>query len=187
LTEGGKGINMTRQEEPFLEGRLMSQEEVARMEAKREAAKRAARETPGTRTEHLRLMIDFHITIAGTPPDDDGLNEPDPTYHARQARLLEAVKGNPAVLKQWLYRLVADQMRFKDGADWDVLTGGDPTLQDIFAPALATLPEDDQEYFADMEEHLYFDEMTDLFQASFTITEDAPTIVAREAAQPSSA
>ena len=91
------------------------------------------------------------------------------------------------MLEQWLYRLVADQMRFKDGSDWDVLTGGDPTLQDIFAPALAALPDDDQEYFAEMAELLYFDEMTDLFQASFSITEEAPTIVAWGTDQPSSA
>ena len=175
------------QQEPVVEGRIMRPEEVARMEVRREAAKQAARETPGTRTDHLRLMIDFHITIAGTPPGDDGLNEPDPIYHARQARLLAAVRSNSAVLEQWLYRLVADQMRFKDGSDWDVLTGGDPTLQDIFAPALAALPDDDQEYFAEMAELLYFDEMTDLFQASFSITEEAPTIVAWGTDQPSSA
>lgn len=102
------------QQEPFGGGRIMSPEEVARMEERREASKRAALLTPGTRTEHLRLTIDFHITIAGRPPDDDGLNEPDPVYHGRQARLLEAVRSNPAVLKRWMVDLIMSQMLQKD-------------------------------------------------------------------------
>ncbi len=49
-------------------------------------------------TWHLRLCIDFHVTIARTLPDD-GMKEPDPIYHTRQARLLAAVKCRSAVLK----------------------------------------------------------------------------------------
>jgi hypothetical protein len=62
----------------------------------------------------LRISINFHIIIAGMPPDDDGMNEPDPVYHARQAQLLAAVKSNPAVLKQWMYGLIVSQMNHKE-------------------------------------------------------------------------
>lgn len=164
------------QQQPFAEGRVMSSEEVARMEERREAAKRAALLTPGTRTEHLRLSIDFHITVAGTPPDDDGLNEPDPVYHGRQARLLAAVRSNPDVLKRWMVDLIVSQMLQKGEAYWEALTGGEVALQDLLAPALAALPEDDQEYFADTSPLLTFDDVIDLFRASFIVEEDAPVI-----------
>ena len=156
--------------------RLLTPEEVGRIEARKEAAIRAAQGTPGTRTQHVRLSIDFHITIAGTPPDDDGLNEPDPTYHARQARLLAAVKNNRAVLKQWMSRLIVGQMHQKGWAYWDRLTGGEVAFQDMFAPALAALPEDDRAYFAEVATGESFEDLIDLFSASFTITEDAPMI-----------
>ncbi len=172
------------QQKSFAEGHVMSPEEVARMEERREASKRAARGTPGTRTEHLRLSIDFHITIAGTPPDDDGLNEPDPVYHARQARLLAAVRSNPAVLKRWMNDLIVSQMLQKDESYWDTLTGGELALQDLLAPALAALPADDWEYFAEMSPYLYFDDMIDLFIASFTVTEDMPIIAEQAENQP---
>ena len=151
-------------------------EEVARIEARKEAAIRAAQGTPGTHTEHIRLSIDFHITIAGTPPDDDGLNEPDPVYHARQTRLLAAVKSNRAVLNQWMASLIVSQMYQKSWAYWDRLTGGDIAFEDMLAPALAALSQDDQASFAERASGEYFEDLIDLFSASFTITEDAPVM-----------
>lgn len=160
----------------FEEGRILTPEEVSKIEARKQAAIRAAQEAPGTHTEHLRLSIDFHITVAGTPPNDDGINEPDPIYHARQVRLLTAVKSNPAVLKQWMHSLIAGQMYQLTWYEWDKLVGGEVPLQAILAPALATLPEEDQAYFAEGAEGDYFDEMIDLFSASFTIQEDQPIL-----------
>jgi hypothetical protein len=164
------------QQEQFEEWQLLTPEEVVRIEARKEAAIRAAQGTSGTRLQHLQLSIDFYITIAGTPPDDDGMNEPDPVYHARQARLLAAVRSNRAVLKQWMYRLIVDQMHQKDRAYWDRLTGGEVAFQDMLAPALAALSEDDQAYFAEVATGEYFEDMIDLFSASFTVTEDPPMI-----------
>lgn len=164
------------QQEPFEEAHLLTPEEVTRIEARKQAAIRMAQGTSGTRTKHLRLCIDFHITMAGKPPDDDGLNEPDPVYYARQARLLAEVKSDPAVLKQWMYRLIVDQMQQKDWLYWDQLTGGDIAPQVILAPALTALSKEDQAYFAEVAKGDYFDDMIDLFSASFTITEDAPVI-----------
>src|SRR5579859_3853768 len=103
---------MSRQEQ-FEERHILTPEEVAMIEERKQAAIQVAQGTPGTIIKHLRLSIDFHITIAGTPPDDDGLNEPDPVYHARQARLLAAVKSNLAVLKQWIDDLIVSQMHQK--------------------------------------------------------------------------
>ena len=160
----------------FEKGRILTPEEVARIEARKQAAIRAALRTRGTRTQHLRLSINFHITIAGTPPDDDGLNEPDPAYHARLARLLAAVRSNPAVLKQWMSRLIVDQMRQKGWAYWDRLTGGEVAFQDMLAPALAALSEDDRGYFAEVATGESFEDLIDLFSASFSVTEDAPMI-----------
>jgi len=170
------GKQIMSQQEQFEEGRFLTPEEVARIAARKEAAIRASQRTPGTRTKHLRLSIDFHITIAGTPPDDDGLNEPDPLYHARQARLLTNVKSNPAVLKQWMYDLIVSQVHQKGWLHWSILTGSEVALQDTLAPALAALSEDDQAYFAEGATGGYFDDMIDLFLASFTITEDPPVI-----------
>lgn len=165
------------QQEPCVESRVLTPEEVAQREARKQAAILAAQGAPGTYTRNLRLSIDFHITIAGTPPDDDGLNEPDPVYHALQARLLTAVKSNPAVLKQWMYDLVVSQMQQKGSSHWNMLTGGELAFQDMLAPALAALPEDDQEYFAEVPKGLFFEDLIDLFSASFTIREDAPIIM----------
>jgi|GraSoi_2013_60cm_1033757.scaffolds.fasta_scaffold08334_5 hypothetical protein len=161
---------------PFEEWRILAPEEVARIAARKQRAIREAQGKPGTRTQHVRLSIDFHITIAGEPPDDDGMNEPDPVYHAQQARLLAAVKCNPSVLKQWMDHLIVGQMHQHNWYDWDMLTGGEVSLQDILAPALAALSEDDQAYFAEVAQSDYFDDMIDLFSASFTITEDLPVI-----------
>ena len=168
------------QQERFEEGRILTVEEVAEIEARKQAAIRAAQGAPGTQTRHLRISIDFHITIAGVPPDDDGMNEPDPVYHARQARLLAAVKSNPAVLKQWMYSLIVSQMNQKGWSYWDVLTGGEIAYQDTLVPSLAALSEDDQEYFSEMAKRVYFEDMIDLFSASFTVTEDSPVIREQE-------
>ena len=164
------------QQEQFEERHFLTPEEVARIEVRKQAAIRAAQATPGTCTKHLRLSIDFHITVAGTPPDDDGLNEPNPVYHARQARLLAAVESNRAVLKQWMDDLIVGQMHKKGWSYWDKLTGGDIAFQNMLAPALATLSGEDQAYFAEVATDDSFDDMIDLFSASFTITEDGPVI-----------
>lgn len=129
-------------------------------------------------TKHLRLSIDFHITIADTPPEDDGLNPPDPVYHARQARLLAAVKNNPQVLTRWMHDMIVGQMHSHGWYYWDnMLIGGEIPFKDILAPAIATLTEDDQEFFAQGDQAGYFEDFIDLFQASFTVKEDAPVIV----------
>jgi hypothetical protein len=165
------------QQELFEQGHILTPEEVIRIETRKQTAIQAAQKTPGTQTKHLQLSIAFQITIAGTPPNDDGMNEPDPVYHARQARLLAAAKNNPEVLKRWMRSLIANQMQQKDGAYWeDVLVGGDIAYQDLLAPALAALPEDDQEFFALIPKGVYFDEMIDLFSASFSISGGAPTV-----------
>jgi hypothetical protein len=164
------------QQELFEGPHFPSPEEVSGIEARKQKAIEIAKGTPGTRTKQLRLSIDFRITVAGTPPDNDGLNETDPVYHARQARLLAAVKNNPAVLKQWMYRLIVDEMQQKGWSYWDQLTGGGMALQVILAPALAALSAEDQAYFADVAKGDYFDDMIELFSASFTITEDALVI-----------
>ena len=165
------------QQEPFEEWRFLTPEEVAGIEARKQAAIRAAQETPGTCTQHLRLSIDFHITIAGTPPEEDGLNPPDPVYHARQARLLAAVKNHPQVLTRWMHELIVGQMDAHGWYDWDtMLMGGDIAFKDLLAPAIATLTEDDQVFFAQGNQAGYFEDYIDLFQASFTVKEELAVI-----------
>ncbi len=114
------------------------------------------------------------------PPEDDGLNPPDPVYHARQARLLAAVKNNPKVLIRWMYDLIVSQMHSHGWYDWDkMLMGGDVSFKDILAPAIATLTEDDQEFFAEGEQVGSFEDFIDLFQASFTVTEE-PAVISEQ-------
>jgi hypothetical protein len=80
------------------------------------------------------------------------------------------------VLKQWMYRLFVDRLQQKGWSYWDQLTGGDIALQEILAPDLTALSEEDQAYFAEVAKGDYFDDMIDLFSASFTVTEDPPMI-----------
>jgi hypothetical protein len=166
------------QQGPYEERRLLTPEEVAAIESRKQTAIRAAQGTPGTCTQHLRLSIDFHITIAGSPPQEDGLNPPDPVYHARQARLLAAVKNHPRVLRRWMHELIVSQMHTHGWYDWDnMLTGGEIAFKDILAPAIATLAEDDQAFFARYDQAgSYFEDGIDLFQASFTIKEEPAVI-----------
>src|SRR5438552_10381949 len=172
-----KGEDKMDQQEDLEKVCILSSEEVAEIEARKQAAILAAQATTGTTTKRVRLSIDFHITIAGVPPDNDGMNKPDPVYHARQARLLAAVKSNSAVLRRWIGERIANQMQQKDWSYWeDMLVGGDIAFQDLLAPALAVLPEDDREYFAFIPKDLYFDDMIDLFSASFSVKEDAPVL-----------
>jgi hypothetical protein len=48
-------------------------------------------------TKHLRLTIDFPMSIADTPENDE-LDPLAPDYHARRARLLAPVKKRAQVL-----------------------------------------------------------------------------------------
>ncbi len=80
------------------------------------------------------------------------------------------------MLKQKMYDLIVSQMQQKGRSYWNMLTGGEIALQDMLAPALAELSEDDQAYFAEGAMGGYFEDMIDLFSASFTITEDTPVI-----------
>jgi hypothetical protein len=174
---GDNGGQIMSQPEPCEERRFLTPEEVAGIEARKQAAIRAAQETPGTCTQHLRLSIDFHITIADTPPEEDGLNPPDPVYHAHQARLLAAVKNHPQMLTRWMHELIVGQMDAHGCYDWDnMLMGGDIAFKDLLAPAIATLTEDDQAFFTEYDQAGYFEDGIDLFRASFTITEDPPVI-----------
>jgi hypothetical protein len=77
---------------------------------------------------------------------------------------------------EWKHSLIVSQMHQKGWSYWDMLTGGEVALQDMLAPALAALAEDDQAYFADTATSATFEDLIDLFSASFTITEDVPVI-----------
>lgn len=72
--------------------------------------------------------------------------------------------------------LIVSQMYQKGSSYWTIITGGEAALKDMLAPALAALSEDDQAYFAEVAKGNYFDDMIDLFLASFTIIEDVPVI-----------
>jgi len=60
-----------------------------------------------------------------------------------------------------------------------MLMGGDISFKDILAPAIATLTEDDLEFFAGGDQVGYFEDFIDLFQASFTITEE-PAVISEQ-------
>ena len=75
-----------------------------------------------------------------------------------------------------MHGLIVSQMHQKGWAYWDRLTGGEVAFQDMLAPALAALSEDDQAYFAEVATGEYFEDLIDLFAASFTVTEDPPLI-----------
>ena len=131
-------------------------------------------------TKHLRLSIDFHITVADTPPrlPPGTIDPPDPEYDGRQARLLAAVRNNPQVLTPWLYNLIASEMFVHASHYWqDMIMGGEIAFQNILAPAVATLAEEDQEFFNEGIRFDLFEEFIDMFQKSFTVKEDPPVIV----------
>ncbi len=83
-----------------------------------------------------------------------------------EARKQAAVR----VLKQWMHSLIVNHMDQKGWSYWNMLTGGDIAFQDMLAPVLAALSEDDQAYFAEMAKGVYFEDMIDLFGESFTST-----------------
>ncbi len=110
-------------------------------------------------------------------PEDDGLNPPDPLNHARQARLLAAVKNHPQVLTPWMHDLIVGEMHAHGWYDWDtMLMGGEIPFKDLLAPAIATLTEDDQAFFAQGDQAGYFEDYIDLFRASFTVKEELAVI-----------
>jgi hypothetical protein len=134
-------------------------------------------------TKHIRLSIDFHITIADTPPllPPGAIEPPDPEYDGRQARLLAAVRNDPQVLTRWLHHLVASEMFVHSSEYWETVIMGDGiSFQHILAPAVATLPEEDQEFFHEGIRLNLFDEYIDMFQQSFMAKEDLPVIVELE-------
>lgn len=135
-------------------------------------------------TKHIRLQIDFTITIADEPPEDE-LNPSDDAYHACQARLLAAVKAHPDVLRLYLHDLIVGQMHGHAWSDWDhLLLGGEKSFQELLAPAIATLSKDDQAFFREVHELDYFEEFIDLFLRSFTIQEEPTRLVEVEPPAP---
>ncbi len=60
-----------------------------------------------------------------------------------------------------------------------MLMGGEIPFKDILVPAIATLTEDDQEFFAECDQVGYFEDFIDLFQASFTVTEE-PAVISEQ-------
>jgi hypothetical protein len=132
-----------------------------------------------TTTKHLQLTIDFRISIADVPsPLPDGaVDPPDPEYNAMQARLLEAVKSHPGVLQRYLHSLIASQMSQHPYYHWqDAIMGSDLPYQIILAPAIETLPVEDQAWFIEGARLDLFEEYVDMFMASFAVTEDRPMI-----------
>jgi hypothetical protein len=130
-------------------------------------------------TKHVRLSIDFHMTIADTPPllPPGTIDPPDPEYDERQARLLAAVRNNPQVVTRWLHNLIASAMFVHASHYWeDMIMGGEIAFQNILAPAVATLSEEDQEFFNEGIRSDFFEEFIDMFLKSFTVKEDPPVL-----------
>jgi hypothetical protein len=131
-------------------------------------------------TKCLRLSIDFHTTIAETPPllPPGTVDPPDPEYDGRQARLLAAVKNNPHVLTHWLHQLITNEMFVHSSHYWeDMIMGGEIAFQNILAPAIATLSEEDQEFFHEGIRFDLFEKFIAMFQQSFNVQEDPPVMV----------
>jgi hypothetical protein len=131
-------------------------------------------------TKRLRILIDFSIEIADTPPPlpPGTIEPPDPEYDDRQARLLEAVKNHPEFLTAWLQDLVAGEMYREVGTYWyDALLGGEQAYRDILAPAIATLSEEDLEFFNEADQEGFFEECIDMFRQSFVVKKEPPVIV----------
>src|SRR5215469_13601857 len=112
----------------WTDARLLTKEEVAEIEARKAASKQAAMQSLGTITKHLRVSVDFHITIAGTPPDDDGMNDPASEIclqsHAHNVHLLEVVKRT-TVLEDYIRSLIALELEF---CSWHEIDGGEKPL-----------------------------------------------------------
>jgi len=126
-------------------------------------------------TKHVRLSIDFHVTIADTPPllPEGMIEPPDPEYDSRQARLLEAVKGNTAVLSKWMCDRICSYLQEHHWGYWEeALMGGDIPFQDILVPVLETLSAEDRDYLKELIELDVFEENIDMFMQSFTIKAD---------------
>lgn len=131
-------------------------------------------------TKRLRLFIDFEIEIADKPPllPPGTIEPPDPEYDARQARLLEAVKNNPAMLTRWLQELVAGEMYGQVGTYWyDALLGGEEAYENLLAPTIATMSAEDQAFFRDTAQAGYFEEDIKMFRQSFSVKTSPPNLI----------
>lgn len=90
-------------------------------------------------TKHLRLSIDFTITIADTPPllPEGSIEPPDPDYDTRQARLLEAIKNNHEMLALYMRDLVAQELDGTFFGYWEeALMGGEKSYLEMIGPVL---------------------------------------------------
>jgi hypothetical protein len=59
----------------------------------------------------------------------------------------------------------------------DMIMGCEIAFQNILAPAIATLSEEDQEFFHEGIRFDLFEEFIAMFQKSFTVQEDPPVMV----------
>jgi len=76
-----------------------------------------------------------------------------------------------------MHDLIASQMYIHPSHYWyDMITGGEIAFQDILSSVLATLSEEDQEFFNDGIQFGFFEDSIDMFQQSFTVKEDPPVI-----------
>lgn len=119
----------------------------------------------------VRLSLQFTIDFDDTPLHQGEAPE-EQEYNQRQLRLLQTVLSDKKRRLTFLRYCIASQMELVSWRDWYQFLLGDEDAQVkmVLAPSLATLPQDDQEFFQEAEEHDVFyenvEEMIDCFSTS---------------------
>src|SRR6266699_2112762 len=125
--------------------------------------------------KHLRLT--FHFTIdANTSSIPVGENEETAAYNERQERLFDAMVHNKTVLDQFQRYLLVSWFELQNNHMDDLLleeiTPDEPwghrETKAILVPIIATMSQEDQQFFAEVDAEDIFYENTELFQDCFS-------------------
>lgn len=139
-------------------------------------------------TKHLRLQLDFTVTIdESTIPTNGVLAHPDRSgddeawreSDEHQRRLFKMIVTHKDMLETYLTYLLASELGAMTWQQWQDLLLGAPedNLEEALRPAIALLDASAQEYFANAKENGTFFECTEEFQESIQSSLDDAIIV----------
>lgn len=134
--------------------------------------------------KRFRIQIDFTID------SDEGMVQPDLRFQtsrskeeveadtALQRRLYQAVLSQPETLRAYLEYCIFSALETMGSGDWCEAFKKDTfDIEDILTPAVATLSNEDQQWFGGASENQVFFECTEEFQDGFIVTRDQITLI----------
>jgi hypothetical protein len=118
--------------------------------------------------KHIRLTLNFEISIDPSAIPNQGTDEEEIAYYARQRRLLHEILSN----KEDLHRFLIGQIHTEfetGGMKNEIFEEEEVDIDMSLAPPIARLSKTDQEYYREVEaENIFFEQVEGVFDCFST-------------------